>query len=81
MSKLAILGGDPVRSKLFDAYNTIGEEEINSVIDVMKTGVLSQFIGAWHKDFFGGPMVQSFEREWAKKSKSKLYYLDYIIIR
>ena len=71
MSKLAILGGIPVRSKLFDAYNTIGDEEINSVVDVMKTGVLSQFIGAWHKDFYGGPMVQNFEKEWARKSKAR----------
>ena len=71
MSKLAIFGGKPVRSKLFEAYNTIGDEEINRVIGVMKTGVLSQFIGAWHKDFYGGPMVQAFEKEWSVKSKSK----------
>tara|TARA_B100000963_G_scaffold169373_1_gene147292 strand:+ start:31418 stop:32731 length:1314 start_codon:yes stop_codon:yes gene_type:complete len=71
MSKLAIFGGKPVRSKLFSAYNTIGEEEIKSVEKVMRSGVLSQFIGAWHKDFYGGPMVQKFEKEWSKKAKAK----------
>jgi dTDP-4-amino-4,6-dideoxygalactose transaminase len=71
MNKLAILGGKPVRKKLFKAYNTIGFSEIISVIKVMKSGVLSQFIGAWHKDFYGGPMVQKFEKKWAIKSNSK----------
>ena len=52
MSKLAIFGGKPVRSELFDAYNTIGDQEIEAVEKVMRSGVLSQFIGAWHKDFY-----------------------------
>ncbi|MDB4627878.1 DegT/DnrJ/EryC1/StrS family aminotransferase [Akkermansiaceae bacterium] len=71
MSKLAIFGGKPIREKLFKAYNTIGFSEIFNVIKVMKSGVLSQFIGAWHKDFYGGPMVQKFEKKWAEKAKAK----------
>ena len=31
MSQLAIKGGDPVRKKLFPAYNTIGKEEKEAV--------------------------------------------------
>ena len=27
----------------------------------MRTGVLSQFLGTWHKDFYGGPKVKEFE--------------------
>jgi perosamine synthetase len=64
MSKLAINGGSPIRTKLFPSYNTIGEEEKNAVIEVMNKGNLSQFLGAWHKDFYGGPNVQQFESDW-----------------
>ena len=64
MSKLAINGGSPIRTKLFPSYNTIGEEEKNAVLEVMNKGNLSQFLGAWHKDFYGGPNVQQFESDW-----------------
>ena len=63
---LALLGGLKTIPKEFTRYNSIGEEEIAAVNNVMKTGVLSQYIGAWHKDFFGGPKVQELERECEK---------------
>jgi perosamine synthetase len=66
MAKLAINGGKPIRSELFKAYNTIGEEEKAAVIKVLDKGNLSQFLGGWHNDFFGGPIVQQFESEWSK---------------
>ena len=65
MAKLAINGGKPIRTKLFPAYNTIGAEEKKAVMKVLDSGNLSQFLGAWHKDFYGGPTVQQFERDWA----------------
>lgn len=65
MSKLAIKGGQPIRTNLFPAYNTIGEEEKKAVLKVMDSGNLSQYLGAWHKDFYGGPMVQALENSWA----------------
>lgn len=65
MAKLAIKGGTPVRTELFSAYNTIGDEEKNAVRKVLDKGNLSQFLGAWHKDFYGGPTVQQFEKEWS----------------
>ncbi|WP_419797489.1 MAG: DegT/DnrJ/EryC1/StrS family aminotransferase [Terasakiella sp.] len=65
-NKLAILGGDPIRREPFPAYNVIGEEECQAVQDVMKTGVLSRFLGTWHNDFYGGPQVQAFEEEWSQ---------------
>jgi dTDP-4-amino-4,6-dideoxygalactose transaminase len=65
MSKLAILGGTPVRSHLFPISNSIGEEEKTEVLKVMDSANLSQFIGAWHPDFYGGPSVKSFEKLWA----------------
>ncbi|MBK6499522.1 MAG: DegT/DnrJ/EryC1/StrS family aminotransferase [Saprospiraceae bacterium] len=69
MSKLAILGGTPVRNQkdLFPSYNTIGTEEEVAVQKILKTGNLSQFLGAWHSDFDGGPTVKEFEKLWAEK--------------
>lgn len=61
---LAILGGAPYRTAPFPAYRTIGAEEKQAVMDVMDDGVLSQFLGTWSPDFFGGPRVQKLEREW-----------------
>jgi perosamine synthetase len=72
MSKiLAINGGTPVRTKLFPAYNTIGDEEKAAVMKVLDSGNLSQFLGAWHKDFYGGPNVQQFEKDWNNAFGSK----------
>ena len=67
MSKvLAINGGKPVRTKLFPAYNTIGKEEKAAVMKVLDSGNLSQYLGAWTDDFFGGPRVREFESNWAE---------------
>lgn len=65
MAKLALLGGQKVRTKSFPAYRTIGPEEEAAVIKVMRSGVLSKFVGGWHPDFYGGPQVKELEKEWA----------------
>ncbi len=67
MSKLALLGGDPVRTTPFPAYEVIGAEEKKAVQEVLDSGVLSRYLGSWHPDFYGGPVVQAFEREWSEK--------------
>lgn len=64
MSALALLGGRPVRNRPFPAYNTIGAEEKAAVAQVLDSGVLSQFLGTWSPDFYGGPRVQTLERAW-----------------
>ncbi|MEO8211538.1 MAG: DegT/DnrJ/EryC1/StrS family aminotransferase, partial [bacterium] len=66
MARLALLGGTPVRTELFSQSNTIGEEEKKAVMKVLDSGNLSQFVGYWNKDFYGGPMVRQFEKEWAE---------------
>ena len=71
MSPLALLGGAPVRREPFPAYNTIGREEIEAVTKVLESGNLSQYLGAWHDDFYGGPEVRAFESEWAAAFKAK----------
>jgi len=69
--QLALLGGCKTVEKDFPAYRSLGEEERLAVDEVMKTGILSQFLGCWHEDFFGGPKVQEFERQCEKYFKVK----------
>ena len=65
MSKLAIHGGTPVRSRPFPEYRTIGDEEKRAVMEVLESGVLSGYLGNWAPEFYGGPRVRKFEQEWA----------------
>lgn len=71
MTKLALLGGDPVRTKLFPAHNFIGKEEKQKVMEIMDSGVLSRYLGVWHEDFYGGDEVRAFEQEWATDYQAK----------
>lgn len=70
-SPLAIHGGTPVRSELFPAHNFIGTEEKEAAIKVLDSGNLSQFIGGWHEDFFGGPEIKRFEQAWCDYTGAK----------
>lgn len=66
MKKLAINGGSPIRKKPFPAYRVIGNDEKRAVNRVLGSGILSKYLGCWDPDFFGGPEVRAFEKEWAK---------------
>jgi dTDP-4-amino-4,6-dideoxygalactose transaminase len=71
MSALAIHNGAPVRSAPFPAHNTISREEIEATVEVMRSGILSRYLGAWHDYFMGGPEVQKFEGQWAQAIGTK----------
>jgi perosamine synthetase len=60
---LAILGGTPAIQGGFKPFNTIGEEELAAASDVIRSGVLSAYIGAPGEAFMGGPRVRSFEAQ------------------
>lgn len=64
--KLALLGGLKTIQHEFKQYNSLGTEEIEAARNVVESGVLSQFIGEWHEDFYGGPKVREFETQSAK---------------
>jgi perosamine synthetase len=66
MSILAINGGVPVRTAPFPRYNTIGAEEKQAAMEVLDSGVLSQYLATWSPDFYGGPRVRKLENEWAR---------------
>lgn len=59
---LALFGGPKTIASAFKLYNSIGREEVEAATKVIESGVLSQFLGAWHDDFYGGPKVREFER-------------------
>lgn len=61
MEKLALLGGSKTIQTPFRKYNPISSEELWVAREVIESGVLSQFLGAWHEDFYGGPKVREFE--------------------
>ncbi len=71
MNYLAINGGKKVRRKKFPSYNTIGKEEKQAVLKVLNSGVLSQYLGVWGKDFYGGEGVRTLEKEWASHFRVK----------
>jgi len=64
--RLALFGGPKTIQTDFKRYNPIGAEEVQAAKEVIESGVLSQFIGAWHEDFYGGPKVREFERRCAE---------------
>src|SRR5690242_11177649 len=65
VSQLALLGGSPFISGPLPKYNSIGEEEIEAVVGVMRSGELSAFYGSPGPEFLGGKMVRAFEAAWA----------------
>ena len=62
-SILALMGGKKHIQKEMTHYNSIGDEEVLAVKEVVESGILSKFVGTWGDDFFGGPKVQEFERQ------------------
>ena len=61
-NRLALMGGEKTIRIPFKRYNPIGAEELEAAKNVVESGVLSQFLGCWDPDFYGGPKVQEFER-------------------
>jgi perosamine synthetase len=65
MSKLAILGGSPIRTNDFPNRISMGKEEKEAAMRVLDSDVLSGFIGAAGVFFNGGKEVRAFEKLWA----------------
>lgn len=71
--KLAIYGGSKTIKKVdFKKYNTIGKEELKAASDVIRSGILSDFLGTHSPKFLGGKKVIEFENA-CKKFFSKKY--------
>jgi len=63
---LALSGGTPQITEPFPPYRSLGEEEVEAANRVLRSGVLSAYIGAPGPGFLGGPEVQALEREAAE---------------
>lgn len=62
---------DKIRTKPFPPYNPIGDEEQRAVAEVLKSGLLSDFIGMDCEKFLGGKHVRELEHRWADYHKVK----------
>lgn len=68
---LAIHGGPKLRTTLFPAHITVGAEEKKMVCDVIDSGILSNYLGAYHENFMGGRYVRDCEAAWAERFGAK----------
>lgn len=64
--KLALFGGPMAITQPFQRYNSIGKEEVEAARLVIEDGNLSQFLGCWDPDFYGGTKVRAFEEQCAE---------------
>ena len=62
-----MLGGKPLRSRIFPARKTMGEAELLAVKRVLDSDTLSGFLGAAGSLFNGGKEVKEFENAWAQR--------------
>ncbi len=69
--KLAIFGGQKAFDEEVVRYNTMGPEEVLAAKQVVQSGVLSQYLGEWDPDFYGGPKVKEFEERWTDHFRVK----------
>lgn len=66
-SPLALFGGPRVIAEPLAQFNSIGEDDIAAAVEVMKSGVLSAYLGAPGPGFMGGPRVRALEAAAAAK--------------
>ena len=64
--KLALNGGNPIRTKPFPKYNTISDEEKEEVMKILDSGELSGFAAIDTNDFYGGNYVTSLEKDFCE---------------
>lgn len=62
-SPLALVGGPPVIAAPLAPFRSMGEDEVRVASDVVRSGVLSAFIGAPGEYFLGGDRVRQLESE------------------
>lgn len=66
MSELALFGGPKTIVEPLAPYRSIGREEVDAARAVVESGILSDFVGGWGPEFYGGPRVQELERAWER---------------
>lgn len=56
---------EKIRTKPFPKYAPFGKEEVKAAADVVKTGMLSDFLGRHDDKFRGGAKLRELEKRWA----------------
>ncbi len=67
--KLALFGGEPTLKKPLPVTNNIKKEELAAATRVLKSGVLSDFVGRAGEHFLGGKEVKKLEAAFVSKFK------------
>lgn len=62
---------EKIRTSQFPLYNPIGEEEALAAAEVVRTGMLSDYIGRHGDKFRGGQRVRELEMRWAEYHQVK----------
>ncbi|MES1165050.1 MAG: DegT/DnrJ/EryC1/StrS family aminotransferase [Verrucomicrobiota bacterium] len=65
IARPALLGGTPTLERSWPRPCTSGARELEAARGVLESGVLSDFVGAAHPTFRGGPQVRALEDAWA----------------
>lgn len=60
---LALLGGPPAIAAPLAPFRSVGEDEAAAALEVIRSGVLSAYVGAPGEYFLGGPRVRRLEQE------------------
>ncbi len=70
-NRLALHGGTPVRTAPFPNTITTGEEEVRAALEVIRSGLLSGFVGSPSPEFLGGSVVRALEEAWQERFEVK----------
>jgi perosamine synthetase len=62
---------EKIRNKPFPLYNPIGEEEAEAAASVVRSGMMSDYIGRHCDKFNGGSKVKELEQRWAEYHQVK----------
>jgi len=66
-SRLALFGGTPALPGPLPAHRSIGTEEEQAAVRVIRSGTLSAFFGSVGANFLGGPEVRRLEAAWSER--------------
>ncbi len=70
--KLAKFGGTPVfKQEILKRHNPIGDQSISNALSVLNSGRLSEFVGEWCDEFYGGPWIRALETQSAERFQTK----------
>lgn len=64
--ELALFGGIPSVREKFEVFNSYGIEELEAASKVIRSGILSKYIGAPGPDFMGGPKIREMEQVYSE---------------